>query len=510
MQKNDPPSIQPIDFESLRDQAGHDFVRVRPWQSKKSIIWVSFGFLVICAAGVFLLLPKYIVEHQVPEPAPAITTKIQKPVSAAVKIPEPVAKKLPGPSAAVLEALKLQAETLLLKVITKQEALQKQGVHKWAKEAFLQALALGSDGDEHYRKHHYSDAIDAYRQAIDALGHLEEQVVPTLARHLEQGGQALARGEKAAAVFHFELAVAIDGQNTQALNGLKRAATLTELFSLLEKGGNLEAANHLEAARQTYRQALALDLLSPQASAALHRVSKRLTELEFSRLIASGYSFLGVRQFADARNAFDTAQKLSPDSDEPKQGLARLARTLRDEKIAALTIEARHFEANQKWAYAAQSYEQVLALSPDANFAEAGMARAQHYASLLERLDEYVNNNTRLYSAAVADEAQQLLLEVAALDAPGSKIRQREKTLAALLKAALQPIVITLQSDNQTDVVVFKVGKFGRFTTRELRLKPGRYTIVGQRTGYRDFRKVIVVSADMPSKNIPIRCDEPI
>ena len=76
------------------------------------------------------------------------------------------------------------------------------------------------------------------------LSDVEEQIAPILAEHLEKGELALTQAEKETAVFHFELAKSIETDNTQAINGLKRAETIEALYALLKQGGKLEAANH--------------------------------------------------------------------------------------------------------------------------------------------------------------------------------------------------------------------------------------------------------------------------
>lgn len=507
MHKNDSTPIEAIDFKSLQDKTDIDSAQEQTSVTKKPIVWLAFLCIVASGIGVFLFLPDYVAEKQAPPPiSPEIEIKPPQPIN----IPEPAIQEIPSLSAEELNALKLQAEKMLLQVIKKQEALQSQGVKKWANDEFLQAVSLGATGDEHFRKQHFNEAINTYEQAINALQHLEEQIAPTLAKHLQQGELALTQGESDTAVYHFELAKAIDAHNMQAQNGLKRAETIQELFVLLEQGGNLEAANRLEDAKQIYQQAIDLDPLSPEAKAAMNRVTARLTEIEFSRLIARGYSSLEARQFGDARSAFMSAQKLAPSSKKPKQGLIKVEQTVRNEKISSLTIEANHFEISEEWVHATQSYQQILALSPKAAFAIDGVARSQQRASLLSKLDNYLDNKERLSSSQVSAEVHELLQEIALLENPGSKINQRVNTLEKLLEHANQPISITLQSDNKTDVVIYKVGKFGRFDNQKIELKPGKYTIVGSRPGYRDVRKILTISADMATKIIMVRCEEPI
>ena len=69
---------------------------------------------------------------------------------------------------------------------------------------------------------------------------------------------------------------------------------------------------------------------------------------------------------------------------------------------------------------------------------------------------------------------------------------------------------VQFESDNQTNVVIYKVGTLGVFGSRTLELRPGPYVVVGTRDGYRDVRRNIRVD---PAGNMPpvvIRCEEAI
>ena len=65
---------------------------------------------------------------------------------------------------------------------------------------------------------------------------------------------------------------------------------------------------------------------------------------------------------------------------------------------------------------------------------------------------------------------------------------------------------ITIESDNLTEVAVYKVGKLGRFSSRELNLRPGTYTVVGARDGFKDVRHKIVVKPGQEPFNITVKC----
>jgi len=478
--------------------------------NNKLILWLAFVLLLFCALIVFSFLPKYVADQSnqnVTEPPPlAKQPEVVEEKIVEELVQEPVVELSPEE----LSALKLEAEELLLQLIEKQKLLETKAVQKWAEQEFRIALELGSSGDEHFRKQQYPQAIASYKNAVMILNDLENKVAPTLAEHLKKGELALTQAEKETAIIHFELANSIEPNNTQAINGLKRAETIEELYSLLAQGGKLEAANRFADAKNTYKKASELDPLSPEAKTALGRVSNRLAQNEFTRLINHGYAELKKRQYGDARAAFTSAQKLFPTSDKPKQGIAAIERELLNEKLTALSIEAGHFEDAQDWGNASESYQQMLALSSNSSSALQGLERSKKREQLLSELNRHIENNLRLSSEQVANNAKQLLQEVATANNPGSKIEQRASKLEELIVLANKPISITLQSDNLTDIVIFKVGKFGKFEQRKIELKSGKYTIVGSRSGFRDVRKVLTVTTETPNKPIIVRCDEAI
>jgi len=64
-----------------------------------------------------------------------------------------------------------------------------------------------------------------------------------------------------------------------------------------------------------------------------------------------------------------------------------------------------------------------------------------------------------------------------------------------------------IESDDLSKVAVYKVGKLGKFNTRELSLRPGTYTVVGSRKGYQDVRLKITVKPGQKSLRISIICN---
>ncbi len=70
--------------------------------------------------------------------------------------------------------------------------------------------------------------------------------------------------------------------------------------------------------------------------------------------------------------------------------------------------------------------------------------------------------------------------------------------------------MLSLESDNATEVAIQRVGFLGTFDRRQVELKPGKYTVTGKRTGFRDVRREITVAPGQSGQTIVIRCLEPL
>jgi eukaryotic-like serine/threonine-protein kinase len=70
-------------------------------------------------------------------------------------------------------------------------------------------------------------------------------------------------------------------------------------------------------------------------------------------------------------------------------------------------------------------------------------------------------------------------------------------------------VPVSLVSDSVTQVAILSVGTFGSFERRDIQLKPGTYTVVGSRVGYRDVRREITVTPG-EQQTVSVSCYDPI
>jgi tetratricopeptide (TPR) repeat protein len=459
----------------------------------------------VVAAAVFVLLPRWAA-------APPEETQDQETLA----VPAIGASPVPAVPPASPGDLRQRAylETRIDEVAARAETLRRRledgGVALWGEVGYPAALEQLHQAETLRASGHLEAAQQAYARAVAALESVDARSTEVLQEALAHGRQALEAGDAmaAAAAFHLALRIAPDHQG--AATGLRRAEVLDAVRALLAQGESSENAGRLEQAAATYRKAVALDPFSPPAQSALARVQARLGDHAYAAAMSEGLAALERGDHAAAEEAFGRAAGLMPGSTQAAEGLAQAREAARLETIAGHRARAGEFEAAERWAEAGSEYEAALALAPAARFAQEGKQRASRREELRRRLEFHGSHPERFISDDVLQEATELLVEAEGVHPAGPRHQEQVVRLAALLETASHPVRVRLISDDATEVTVYHVGKLGTFLSHELELRPGTYTVVGSRPGYRDVRKELVVTPDGLEEPLSILCEETI
>jgi hypothetical protein len=115
-----------------------------------------------------------------------------------------------------------------------------------------------------------------------------------------------------------------------------------------------------------------------------------------------------------------------------------------------------------------------------------------------------------LASEQVYQSALVLFKKANMIENPGPRLSNQLTRLKQHLKEAITPIPVRLQSDNLSMITLYKVATFGQFSQRNIELKPGNYTIIAAREGFRDVRKEFSVKPGNTLVTVSIQCEEKI
>jgi hypothetical protein len=232
--------------------------------------------------------------------------------------------------------------------------------------------------------------------------------------------------------------------------------------------------------------------------------------MEFDARMTEGLFAIADGHYDAARAAFRMAKELKPSSREPADGLLQVEQEIHLNQISSYEQQAQQQEEDELWLLAAATYERLLEIDDNLDFAKQGLQRAREMSALHKQLDEFILKPDSLSAPSTMQKATMMVVDITRMPEVGPRLSAQRDELSRLLKRAATPLQVQLISDNATDVSIYKVGKLGSFETHELTLRPGKYVAVGSRTGFRDVRLEFLVGPEYESKPIVIRCEEAI
>jgi len=389
-------------------------------------------------------------------------------------------------------------------------ALDAKGAGVWGGADFATAKSRAAESVGAHDAGSLSIAERRLDEALRLLGNVESRASSTLSAQLAAGDRALASGQGEVARQAYESAKQIDPTNKRAQDGLQRVRNLGGVLPLLADGENAEAARDYARAVQDYSQALSLDPGNVKARAGLDRAHASFGQDSYAKSVGAGFAALGAGRLDEARVSFEKARTIRPGGAEAQTGLQRVGAALSARGYASTRQRAAGMEAEERWQDAFNEYDAALKIDPSLVFAQQGRARASSRLELSNALQALIDRPERLAAAPVRAEAETLVKRAAGVDPTGPVLRSQIQRLQILLPTFDVPVRLELVSDNATEVQIQRVGTFGTFSKREIELKPGKYTVVGTRPGFRDVRRDVTIAPSRDVQTISVSCVEPI
>jgi tetratricopeptide (TPR) repeat protein len=219
---------------------------------------------------------------------------------------------------------------------------------------------------------------------------------------------------------------------------------------------------------------------------------------------------LAEEEFEEAHQFFTDALKMRPDSLEALDGLAQADQGMRLGQIALAQVRATAFEKRELWDRAIQQYFLALNSDDSLEFAKTGLLRARARADLDAKFEGLFRNPDVLFTDQILRDAGMLLEDARGIDGRGPRLNEQITELDRLVRLASTPIDVELHSDGLTNVTLYRVGSLGSFITHHVQIRPGPYTALGSRSGYRDVRVAFEVLPGNTLSPIEIFCVERI
>lgn len=407
-------------------------------------------------------------------------------------------------------AARILADAARVKFDAAFKTLDGRGAARWATAVFAKAREAGANAAQRHAVGDYAAAAKSWDEGLAKLGELEKELPAALKEATQRGARALAEAKTGAAREAFGLALAIEPNQAQAVAGIERAARLDQALAVVDSALAEERAGRLAAAESGFRKALSIDGAVPGAKEGVDRLAARRTGDAFAATMSRGFADLAAGRSDAARESFRQALALRPGSQEARDAMVALDQGERASALRLLEARARTAEGDERWDEALLAWREAATLEPSLESAREGIARTAPRAELQGRIEALNSKSERLWDPEGRAEARTLLATAAAAGNPRQRLAAAARELERLAAAAQSPVRLRLESDGLTQVVIYRVGQYGAFSTRDVELLPGRYTVVGTRNGYRDVRREVVLPPGAPAPSVVVRCEEPI
>ena len=403
-----------------------------------------------------------------------------------------------------------QSQSVLAQIIDVRDRLLEQNVENWGQAEFEQAMKGVATGDEQYSYGDYADSLASYRQSLEQLNQLETQGRETLAEAVKAAAAAIEDLNVNVARRAVETAVQIAPQRTDVIDLQSRTATLPELQALLEQGDVARASGRLQEAQQAYRDAANLDPEHQRAAQSVTAIAREMVNSEFRGHMSRAFAALDRNDFDAARAAFDAAEKVSPGDPAIAQGRAQITSREAQQTVSRKMQVAESYERDEAWAEALQVYQELLQTDASLTAARARLVPTRVRAELDARFEAFFEDPVSLATRARYEAAQKTLTDARGIPNPGNKLKEQMAELELLMARSVTPVNVVFESDNMTQVTLFRIAELGSFEQTSMTLRPGRYIAAGTRKGYRDVRVEFTVTGEPLPGPIVVRCDEPI
>jgi hypothetical protein len=402
------------------------------------------------------------------------------------------------------------AQEILAELLDEQFLLEELQVVQWAAEDFSAAQALATGADEQYRQQQFLEAAASYQAALEAMQAIAGRAEEVFETQLQAGQEALNSDQAEAAITALDLAVVLRPDHEGAQQALARAHTLAPLLALMQEATDAHKQGELEAALAFLQQARGMDPQHSGAEAQLRSIEREIARRNFNRAMTAGYQALDDVRYDEAERQFLKARSILPAAVETEAALQQTRSGRTSAQIEAFRRRAVDAESRESWTQAIQAYQEILTIDNTVVFARAGLIRSQTHARLDKNLRGAIAQPERLGDEAIYRNTRVLYKQALALQQKGPLLRKQLEQLEELLRLAVIPVAVLLHSDELTEVTVYKVARLGAFRRHQLNLKPGTYTAVGVRSGYRDVRLQFSVGHNQENRTIEIACTEPI
>ncbi len=377
----------------------------------------------------------------------------------------------------------------------------------WDLEKFEQLLELRDHGLEQYDQQTYSLATQSLSETLEGLKECQEEFMSTTQKYRNEITEALAGSQydfaakRLTSLIHWfpgetELIELLEKAN----RGLEFKSTIEDIQSYLSEGQFVPASVLIEQIPDGY--------WANELNQAKRSVQILQGTADFNALMSSGYKLLDEGDVGNALLSFERAVQLQPASPVAQEALDQTQSLVKADMIETMFERLKQEQLTDSWEAVLVTVDELEPMT-ERKVKSDLVKKREKFQGLIKAeklMDEYLQIEVRQLNASVREKLQDFHSSSDHLsDYP--RTRQRFSKLVDLIERYSTPIEITVKSDRRTTVEIRPGKKLGRISSKQVKLLPGTYTLVGMRRGHQQVTQEITITPDSESIEVSVVCD---
>ena len=220
--------------------------------------------------------------------------------------------------------------------------------------------------------------------------------------------------------------------------------------------------------------------------------------------MTSVHQAVDVEQWDEARRLLEKALQINPDSVVAKDLQDFVTRQLelqRQQNLAEGFIAA---VRSERWTDASEIAKNMK--TQNSQILEQ-IKLSETLITAEQLVDRLLANPQRLSRPSTQNEVNRLRNLTDNIDS-GERIGKKLRRLDEMSRLWTTPVVINLNSDGYTNVILRPGRNLGRFRSQKVQLMPGEYELIGRRDGFREVRQSLHLDPNAEPRDIEIKASE--
>lgn len=388
--------------------------------------------------------------------------------------------------------------------------LSKIDLTRWDKPRFDRLITLQEEALSRF-------SIADYAGALSYIEELTQLAQAMIVDSQQQFEAAFSNAQKAYdadsysdARLHIANALMLNNQSEEAATLSGKIDSLPDILLLLEQANTARVENNKEKELSLIEEIIKL---VPERESAVER-ERVLVEIinrkKFMLNITQSYKAIEQGNAGRAKQRLIAAKKIYPDRREIGDVTIAIQELEKKQRLEKYQQAAQTAIASDDWVTAKQQLELALRERVDDKLIQISLANATMIITLINEIDQHIDNPYRLSNKLVASKAKARIVDAKPFIDISPLLNKKTETLSHLIESMNKKVSVEVISDNLTNIIVRGVGVVGIIQSKTIQLTPGRYKFEGKREGFKSKLIDVLISYDKTSYQLKVICDEPI